>query len=431
MNRSPKGSLMIQNLRIYRGHCQTKRPKFLAFALESAYIITEIGGVKGLRLVTLFIIATAISACASLFLLVGIRRNRRQSTSQSELASVAIIVAGRNERATISRCLRSVVALDYPPSRIERFYVDDDSTDGTAQIAEEIAEASGGILRVLHAPPNLRGLGPKKNALAAAIEGSKANILLFTDADAEVPAGWAKAMAAHFRPEVGAVAGLFAPISRDGISGRLYRQERLMHGAISAGCVGWGYPSSVCGANFAYRRRCYEELQGFSGAETQAGDDDMMAQAIRRRGWRVRFATGADSAVFDLRLPTWREFLRSKKRHQSTARNYPAGWLMFFWMIILAQLGYVGGWIFGLFHPAFLLVAAAGFVFRALCDYLLLSQLAHSYSVRNPGRGFLLAEVLLPFYLLLQPVLALGRGIEWKERRLPMKSAPEASVGRG
>jgi cellulose synthase/poly-beta-1,6-N-acetylglucosamine synthase-like glycosyltransferase len=362
---------------------------------------------------------------------VGIRRNRRRSISESELPSVAVVIAGRNEKATISRCLQSIVALDYPPPGIERYYVDDGSSDGTAQIAEEISEASGGILRVLHAPPNLRGLGPKKNALAAAIHETKADILLFTDADSQVPPGWAKAMVAHFQPHVGAVAGLFTPVSRERMSGRLYRQERLMHGAISAGCIGWGYPSSVCGANFAYRRHCYEELQGFSEAGTQAGDDDMMAQAIRRRGWRVQFASGADSSVLDLRLPTWREFLRSKRRHQSTARKYPVGWLMFFWIIILAQLGYVAGWIYGLFHPAFLLLAAAGFVFRGLFDYLLLSQLAHSCSVRKSTRGFLLAEMLMPFYLLLQPVLAFGRGIEWKERRLPMKSAPQATVGQG
>ncbi|MFH1010346.1 MAG: glycosyltransferase [bacterium] len=370
--------------------------------------------------------STVISVAVSFVLLIGILRNRRRSAHDAELPSVAVIVAGRNERATIAGCLKSLLELDYPPSRVERYYVDDGSTDGTAEIAAEIAQISGGRLRILHAPPNRAGLGPKKNALSAAIQETQADLLVFTDADAEVPRGWLKAVASEFRPNVGAVAGLFAPIARKGIAGRLYLHERLMHGAISAGCVGWGYPSSVCGANFAYRRECYEELRGFAGAEMQAGDDDMMAQAIRRLGWQVRFVTGPDTTVRDMRRPKWQEFLKSKRRHQSTARHYPLGWLMFFWIAIIAQVGYLGGWGHAVIHPSFLPVAVAGFLLRSICDYLLLGQLARICFVQNWRRGFLIAEILLPFYLLLQPIFALGRAFEWKERHLPAEAHRKA-----
>jgi len=337
------------------------------------------------------------------------------------MPSVAVIVAGRNESATIERCLRSIVALDYPPELIERYYVDDGSTDGSHGVALQIAQDSAGMLKVLQAPLNLNGLGPKKNALRAAIEITRADLLLFTDADAEVPRGWAKAMAAQFAPRVGAVAGLFAPDKPNGTGERLYRLERLMHGAISAGCIGWDYPSSVCGANFAYRRQCYEELRGFARAQVQAGDDDLMAQAIGRKGWQVRFATGADSTIRDLRFPSWHEFKDAKRRHQSTARLYPPGWLMFFWMTLAAQVGYLGGWVHTCFELSAFPVVLAGSLVRVLCDYFLLAALARSCPLEDWRRGFLLGEVLLPFYLLLQPFLALSQRFTWKQRVLPVK----------
>jgi cellulose synthase/poly-beta-1,6-N-acetylglucosamine synthase-like glycosyltransferase len=315
--------------------------------------------------------------------------------------------------------LCSIIALDYPRESVERYYVDDGSTDDSLAVALGIAQDSGGALKVLQAPLNRDGLGPKKNALRAAIESTRAELLLFTDADAEVPRRWAKAIVREFEPHVGAVAGLFAPDKRDEIAANLYRIERLMHGAISAGCIGWGYPSSVCGANFAYRRKCYEELGGFVGAQMQAGDDDIMVQAIRRKGWKIRFAAGADSVVRDLRLPSLSEFQAAKHRHQSTARLYPIGWLMFFWTTIAAQIGFLVGWISAVFMPSIFPIVVVGTLIRLLCDCLLLRELAYTHALRDWSRGFLLAELLLPFYLILQPIFALSQRFKWKERILP------------
>ncbi len=328
----------------------------------------------------------------------------------------------------MERCLQSILSLDYPPELIERFYVDDGSTDDAWEIASAIAQESKGRLNILRAPPNTDNLGPKKNALRAAIEKTQAELLLFTDADAQVPRGWAKAIAGQFHPEVGAVAGLFDPGTQSTIPLRLYRLERLMHGIISAGSIGWGSPSSVCGANFAYRRECYEQLGGFANAQMKAGDDDLMVQAIHRKGWKVRFAAGADSVVRDNRRPALGEFSRAKIRHQSTAREYPRGWLMFFWSILAAQIGYLAGGIWALFHPGFWLMLAGAIALRFACDYLLLWRFACVNQLTEWRRGFVLAEFILPFYLLMQPIFALSGGFEWKQRRLTVRTAEQTKI---
>ena len=58
------------------------------------------------------------------------------------------------------------------------------------------------------------------------------------------------------------------------------------------------------------------------------------------------------------------------------------------------------------------------------------ARLTTGTAVMNDAIQFFLAEVLLPFYLLLQPVFALGNAFEWKDRRLTVKTA-ETSEGQG
>ncbi len=373
----------------------------LAFGKQSGYILgsEDFHILMEPTIFTIFVIAAIISAAASLFLLIGIYRCRRGQSQSSQLPSIAVIVAGRNEEATLRRCLQSILLLDYSSELIERIYVDDGSTDGSWGIANDLSVTTGGLLKVMKAPPNLDGIGPKKNALRAAIKSATAEILLFTDADAEVSPEWAKAVVKQFDTKIGAVAGLFYPSSHQTIKERFYRFERLMHGIISAGCIGWGFPSSVCGANFAYRRRCYEELGGFAEAYRKAGDDDMMAQAIRRQGWQVRFVMNADAVVKDLRTPSAQEFQQAKKRHQSTARAYPFGWLLFFWIVILAQIGYLIGWGSALFRPEILPITIGAFIVRYGCDFLLLSLFSSFNSLKNWKRGFLLIELIFAFLL--------------------------------
>src|SRR2546425_9405268 len=71
----------------------------------------------------------------------GEGRDQKQSARPQTLAtstpSVSIIVPARNEERNIRRCITSLLEQDY--SNFEVIVVDDDSTDGTAQILDEIA----------------------------------------------------------------------------------------------------------------------------------------------------------------------------------------------------------------------------------------------------------------------------------------------------
>ena len=93
---------------------------------------------------------------------------------------VSVIIPARNERRNIERCVRSVLATDYPAAEV--IVVDDRSDDGTGDVARTIAREDD-RLRVVEAAELPGGWFGKQWACATAARLARGDLLLFTDAD--------------------------------------------------------------------------------------------------------------------------------------------------------------------------------------------------------------------------------------------------------
>ncbi len=103
----------------------------------------------------------------------------------SEAPSVTVIIPAFNEESRLGRCLESIARQDYPPDKLEILVVDDDSTDGTV----EIARAFGA--RVLRNGEHNIERGKSIGAQAAT-----SDMVLLMDADNSLPEpGWLSAAA--------------------------------------------------------------------------------------------------------------------------------------------------------------------------------------------------------------------------------------------
>jgi hopene-associated glycosyltransferase HpnB len=105
------------------------------------------------------------------------------------LPSVTAVIPARNEGAVLPACLPTLLSQDYP-GRLSVIVVDDDSTDGTANVAEQLAatvRASTGRsadLTVVAARPTPAGWAGKVWAMSEGVRAAgDADYLLFTDAD--------------------------------------------------------------------------------------------------------------------------------------------------------------------------------------------------------------------------------------------------------
>jgi len=113
----------------------------------------------------------------------------------------------------------------------------------------------------------------KKNALKAGIEASKGEILCFTDADCLPVSRWIEELVKSFKPNVGLVAG-YSPyqipndeISKEGFFKKLFFKfiayEEFRAAIWAAGSIGWEIGWLCTGRNLAYRRKVYDEVNGF------------------------------------------------------------------------------------------------------------------------------------------------------------------------
>lgn len=104
--------------------------------------------------------------------------------ASGEAPRVTVIVPARDEAANIERCLRSLLAQDYPADRLSVIVVDDHSTDDTAAIVQAIA-AGHPQLSLLASPPLPPRWTGKSHACWIGARGAApdSELLCFIDAD--------------------------------------------------------------------------------------------------------------------------------------------------------------------------------------------------------------------------------------------------------
>jgi hopene-associated glycosyltransferase HpnB len=111
------------------------------------------------------------------------------AAAPAALPSVIAVIPARNEAAVLPACLPTLLGQDYR-GRFSVIVVDDDSTDGTAKLAGELADAvraaagAGPELTVVTARPTPAGWAGKVWAMSEGVRAAgDADYLLFTDAD--------------------------------------------------------------------------------------------------------------------------------------------------------------------------------------------------------------------------------------------------------
>jgi chlorobactene glucosyltransferase len=103
---------------------------------------------------------------------------------------LTVIIPARDEEANIGSCLESVLAQDYPPSRLTALVVDDSSADATAAIVRNIAAGHPQISLMQSPPLPSRWIG-KSHAcwIGARSAPAETEWLCFIDADVRLESG--------------------------------------------------------------------------------------------------------------------------------------------------------------------------------------------------------------------------------------------------
>ena len=123
--------------------------------------------------------------------------------SEASLPFVTLLVPAKNEEAVVAKLVKMLCNLDYPACRYEVWVVDDNSTDGTPVLLDELSDRYE-QLNVLHRQAGLGG--GKSGALNQIWPETQGEIVAVFDADACVPPDVLRRVLPAFRRQaVGAV----------------------------------------------------------------------------------------------------------------------------------------------------------------------------------------------------------------------------------
>jgi hopene-associated glycosyltransferase HpnB len=137
-------------------------------------------------LVPFAIVAAALALLAWIYLIAGHggfwRTDQRLPPipPMRSWPDVVAVVPARNEAELLPRTLPTLLDQEYP-GRFAVLLVDDESTDGTAEVARRLDQA--GRLEVISGTPTPPGWAGKVWAMAQGLNAADAKYVLFTDAD--------------------------------------------------------------------------------------------------------------------------------------------------------------------------------------------------------------------------------------------------------
>ena len=353
--------------------------------------------------------------------------------AEADLPSVVVVVAARDEEATIGRCLDALLAQDYPADRLEVVVADDHSADGTAAVVRRYARAAapvgaGGVepdepplggpprpaVRYLRVPDPEGPLQGKAWALHTAIEATTADLVLVTDADCAPVPSWVRRTAARFGdPDAGVVCGLaqIRPRPARPFDRVQVLDWSLLIGAVS-GLAEAGLPATGMGNNMGVRRAAYQAVGGYPALPVSVTEDFVLVRAVAERTpWRVRFVLDPEGMVWTLPIDGVAATYGQRRRW---ARGGLAG----------------GGWIYPVYAALFVahalplaaLVAAplaggAAVAAKALADGALLRAVLQRTGTRLRLGDLAGVEAFMTAYLVTLPLaLVLRPRIAWKGR---------------
>jgi cellulose synthase/poly-beta-1,6-N-acetylglucosamine synthase-like glycosyltransferase len=248
-----------------------------------------------------------------------------EPTGKSPVTFISVVIAARNEEKNINELLASLQQQDYPVSLFEIIIVDDHSTDNTWNLLQEM-QATNPSLKNIKLEAGTHATGAyKKLAIETGIRAAQGTLIVTTDADCRFAAGWLRTLAGFYEDKQAKF--IAAPVYMKHHKGLLtvfQSLDFLTLQGITAASVYKRFHSMCNGANLAYERSAFFEVNGFAGIDhIPTGDDMLLMHKIYLRYPDKVFYLKASTAIVETEpVFSWPAFFHQRIRWASKADRY-------------------------------------------------------------------------------------------------------------
>jgi len=364
------------------------------------------------------VILVAIGTAAATWLIGGLSTPRPARSSASERPAVSVVVPARNESATLPTLFGSLVRLD--PGPLEIIVVDDESDDGTA----DIARAHGAVVVTTSPPPGWLG---KPWACHVGAEAATGGLLVFLDADTCLaPDALGTLIAEH------AAHGGLVSVQPYHVTVRPYEELSAYCSAVAmlgsgAFAIAGPSPTAVAfGPCLVTSAGDYERAGGHGAVRAEVLEDIHLARRYQAAGLAVTCLAGGDRIRFRMYPGGLRQLV------DGWGKNIAAGasaaspvavvatvvWVAAHAAVAVAAIGGVVGWLAGGGDPP--LVPALCWLLVAVHQRWLLGRIG---SFRWPT-AIVFPVPLAAFIVIFARSLfmtGLRRQVTWRGRRIDLR----------
>ncbi|MEZ0006087.1 glycosyltransferase involved in cell wall biosynthesis [Flavobacterium sp. 28YEA47A] len=329
----------------------------------------------------------------------------------------SIIVPFRNEAQHLPQLLYSFSQMDYPRSNFEIVFVNDASTDDSVSVIKEFQALSFNF-RILDSAR--KSGSPKKDAITTAINSIQNEWIITTDADCFASPEWLKTIDSYIQSHnPSMIAGAVSFSAGDTFLQQFQQLDMISLQGATMGSFGLRKAFMCNGANLAYKKELFLELNGFEGNDSIASGDDvfLLQKAVAKYPEKVQYLKSENNIILTEPLDNWNAVFNQRVRWASKTKSYQNS---FGKILALAVFGGNLAIVIGL-----LLTFAGRFSFwswyllfavKIFADFLLLNPTG-KFLKPEQVKFFLLSNLFYPFFSTAVALYSLFGKYEWKGRK--------------
>lgn len=338
--------------------------------------------------------------------------------SVSPKTKISIIVPARDEEKNIGRLLQSILKQNYPAKLFEVIVVDDFSTDNTANIVKQFEQ-----VRYFHLQDWVEesfANSFKKKAIAEAIKRASGTLIVTTDADCEVEENWLRSIEqAYQENDFVAIAAPVIFFSKNSLLNIFQELDFIAMQGITAAVLAAKQGAMCNGANFAYTKQAFEDVNGFENVDHLASGDDMMLMHKFYKNYpeRVGYLKNKDAIVQTVAMDTIGSFINQRIRwagkNKSLADRKVQFVLLFSWVLNASLMIAMFSLISNFDNVLYVLLLL---IIKGIAEYFLSADVARFFDRKKRLPFLFILQPLHIFYMTFVGFLGFFNKYTWKKR---------------
>jgi cellulose synthase/poly-beta-1,6-N-acetylglucosamine synthase-like glycosyltransferase len=348
--------------------------------------------------------------------------NFSNSNSQTK---ISVIIPARNEEQNITHCLLSLKNQTYPKNLYEVIVIDDHSTDNTWNILQNFSVAEMECKKIKltdFITDSTNKQSYKKMAIEMGINNADGNLIVTSDADCTFNNNWLQTIAAFY--EATHAKFIAAPVKincNNNFLAIFQTLDFITLQGITAASVFKKFHSMCNGANLAYEKKIFFEVDGFRDIDNIPSGDDMllMHKVFKKYPAGIFFLKNKNAIVLTQAEANWKNFFNQRIRWASKADMYDDKRI--FWVLLLVycfNLLFLALCIASFWNIQCLLIAAALFALKIIIEFPFVQSAAKFFNQQSLMICFPFLQPLHIIYIVISGWFGKFGSYKWKERKI-------------